>query len=392
MASEAPGSTAGQRVLLMGYRAAAGRALKELGVPFVVWSETELKVSPSGARVHTAPFGRTGPESRRRAAALSGMGPFTHVIAGTESSVVAASHARRVLGARLSKHTTAHRCHDKLAMKTTLREHGIPMADFVDGNRESDWSRLHDRLGSPLVVKNRKNAGGFGIDLVHADERPSVPLRHRIVERFVDAPEASVESFVVDGSIVFENVTEYYRKRHVNIVPAPREVDRPDGVRRISRQVIESLEISWGVTHMETFLTPAGPLFGEIALRPPGGFIMDLLKLAYGFDAWRGFVSVELGLPFDFPAAPVACAAAVVLHPGAGRVTRIAGLDAIRDHPNVVRARLRIAAGERVESRRSVSKNVGHVLLRAPDRDALLAAIDDVETTLEIEIETDDRG
>jgi biotin carboxylase len=376
------------RVLLMGYRAAVGEALEALGVPYVVWSEADLRVPPAGVTVHRAPYGRTAPESRRQAEALANEGPFSHVIACTESSVVAASHARRVLGTRLFAHTTAHRCHDKLAMKTTLREHDVAMTDFADGNRERSWSRLRERLGSPLVVKNRKDSGGSGIDIacVGRDD-PPVRLRNRIVERFVDAPEASVESFVVNGAVVFENVTEYYRKRHVNIVPAPGSVDRTEGIRRISRRVIEAFRVSWGVTHMEAFLCPGGPLFGEVALRPPGGYIMDLIGLAYGFDAWRAFVSVELGLPFDFPAAPTGFAAAVVLHPGAGRVTGIRGRKTVRAHPNAVRVRVKVKRGEFIDARRNVGKNVGHVLLRAPDRDSLLAAIDDVERTLEIDVD-----
>jgi len=374
-------------VLLVGYRQAVSRALEALEVPYVVWSEAELKFSPEGVKVHIAPFGRTRSKSRREAEGLLGAGPFTHVIACTESAVVAASHARRVLGARLFNHTTAHRCHDKLAMKTELSRFGVPMTEFVDGNREQDWERLRETLGSPLVVKNRQSSGGHGIDVIGEGVEPRVPLRHRIVEQFVDLPEASVESFVVDGAVVFENVTEYFRKQHVNIVPAPLTIDRPGGVRRISRKVIESLRVSWGVTHMEAFLRPAGPLFGEIALRPPGGYIMDLIGLAYGFDAWRAFVSVELGLPFDFPAEPDAFAAAVVLHPGAGRVTRISGRKAVRLHPNVVRLRLPTRVGDLVDVRRNVGKNIGHVLLRAPDRETLLRAIAEVDDTLRIEIE-----
>ena len=36
----------------------------------------------------------------------------------------------------------------------------------------------------------------------------------------------------------------------------------------------------------------AGLLFGEIALRPPGGYIMNAMHHAYGFDPWAAFVAM----------------------------------------------------------------------------------------------------
>ena len=38
---------------------------------------------------------------------------------------------------------------------------------------------------------------------------------------------------------------------------------------------------------MEVFLGEEGPVFGEIAARPPGGYLMDLIPRAYGFDPWE---------------------------------------------------------------------------------------------------------
>ena len=76
-----------------------------------------------------------------------------------------------------------------------------------------------------------------------------------------------------------------------------------------------------------------------------------------------------------------------MLHPGAGRVTRIAGRKSVRAHPNVVRVRIRAKVGDRIDPRRNVGKNVGHVLLSGPDRDSLLAAIEEVGSTLKIEVD-----
>lgn len=57
---------------------------------------------------------------------------FSHVIAGTEASVVAASFARERFGSRATDHGMAVRCHDKRVMKAHLRNRGIPIISYVD--------------------------------------------------------------------------------------------------------------------------------------------------------------------------------------------------------------------------------------------------------------------
>ncbi len=376
-----------RRVLVVGWRAGIGRALDELGIRYSVWNKTPLKNPPKGVHVEVAPFPSSSEAVRARSRPLLEFGPFTHVIAGSEESVVTASYARRELGARRSKHTTVRRCHDKLFMKEALTEHGVPMTPFVDGNTPRASSDVFQELGAPMVVKDRTASGGRGMDLVHTSEEAArSPLKRRIAERFVDAPEVSVESFVVDGRVRFANVTEYLRKKHVNAVPAQLSPELEAQCLALSEKVIAALRIQWGITHLELYLTDEGPLFGEIALRPPGGYIMEAMGLAYDFDAWRAFVAVELDLPFEFPKAAAYRAAAVVLHPGAGLVKAVRGKKAVQADPNVVRLKVKIRAGDVVDPRVGVGADVGYALIRAPDRVGMLESIGRVQKDLVFEM------
>jgi biotin carboxylase len=270
-------------------------------------------------------------------------------------------------------------------MKRALARCGIPMTDFVDGNLAGDLHRLGRELGVPLVVKARRGSGGRGLVFVDPACGDLPSTRNRIVERFVDAAEVSVESFVHDGRVVFENATQYYRKGHVNVMPAAEDGAR--AARALSRRVVAALGIRWGISHVEVYLARGGLLFGEIALRPPGGYLMELLPLAYGFDAWSALVAVELGEPFEFPGQPIAAAASIVLHPGAGQLRGIRGLAAVRAHPAVVRVRMRVRAGDRIAPRSGLGADVGHIVLRAPDRARLLAAIDEIDDRLRFDLE-----
>jgi len=365
------------RVLVLGSRAGLRRALSELGVEAYVWPSTE-----------PLPDGRAELEAAVRALP----GRFTHVIAGAEGAVVRAAWARRALGARAAPFTISLRCHDKRAMKRYLRERGIPMTAFLEGAPDLDAAAVIEALGLPVVVKARGRSGGRGISFARdeASLRALLATGRRsdaMLERFVDAREASVETMVVDGAIRFASVTEYWVKGAVNVVPAALTDAECDAVLALNRRVIEALRITWGLTHLEVYRTDDGPLFGEIALRPPGGYIMEAISLAWGFDAWRAFACVELGRPVDFPDAPARHAATWIIHPGPGRVAAIEGAEAVRAIDGVERLRIKVQLGDTVGPREGLGNEIGHARFVAEDRAALLEAVERARETLVVATE-----
>ena len=51
---------------------------------------------------------------------------------------------------------------------------------------------------------------------------------------------------------------------------------------KINDEVIKKFGVDRGMTHAEFYLTDHGPVFGEIAIRPPGGYYMELIEKVYG--------------------------------------------------------------------------------------------------------------
>lgn len=378
------------RVLVVGPRPGLLNVLDDMSVPYGVWTNRPPagRKSTRGADfVHVAPFGSGEDVARRESDVIADRGAFTHVIAGTQAAVMPAAVARRRLGARLSVKTTVLRCHDKLYMKRHLHERGVPMTAFMDAGSGLDAADIGKQLGFPVVIKPRTESGGRGIEFI-GDEASLARARRRgrIFESFVDAPEVSVESLVNGGSILFVSTTEYAVKGHVNLVPAGIDEETRAEMLALNRTVIEALRIQWGMTHAEMYRTADGLLFGEIALRPPGGYIMNLVQETWGFDAWRAFVSVELDQPVTFPDNTRAHAAAIVLHPGEGTVAAIHGYDSVLAHPAVVDARLRVGVGDVVGPRPGVGVDVGYIVLRAATRAALDDAMKSVNDEFRIEL------
>ena len=116
------------------------------------------------------------------------------------------------------------------------------------------------------------------------------------------------------------------------------------------------------MTHLEVYLTERGPLFGEIALRPPGGYIMNAITHAWDFNPWAAFLAMELGEPFAFPARPVGYAASEVLHPGAGRVRSIRGKTQVLDEQGIREFRLKLKQGDTVAPRAALGQDTGYIV------------------------------
>jgi biotin carboxylase len=351
------------RVLLIGPRRNLVGVLRRRQIPFSIWQNGPAAHWPDAEQLVTAPLWKSTEKIRQTIREAFSGSRFTHVIAGTEAAIYPAALARRVLGARRSEATTALRCRDKLAMKEYLCDFGVPMTKFLAESAATDAAAVFAALGCPVVKKSRKASGGKTLQVIHREN--DLHLQHgnrNILEKFVSAPEASIESFISNGRIRFTNITGYHEKGLVNFVPAAFDTALTTAIQSLNQHVIEALKIRWGTTHLEVYLTQKGLLFGEIALRPPGGYIMNALRHAYGFDPWAAFVAMELDEPFDFPDSPLAYVAVEVFHPGAGRVSAIKGEANLREHPATREFHLKVGPGDHISPRAGVGQDTGHLL------------------------------
>lgn len=354
-------------VLILGYRREIAAALDRLAINYSIWSEKKLinGVPPGASKVLVAPI----PDSPNDVAKVLSNWQLhpepTHIIAGTERGVFPSGMVREYYQTRRFDLRILEYCTDKVAMKSHLSARGIPMTGFVDGNRED---RPEIRLGFPLVMKDRRGSGSRNLVIAHSKEQfDAARKRDQIYETYISAKEGSVESFIVDSQIVFANVTEYREKKISHLLPAKYPPNELAAIHDLNQRVINALGIPWGVTHLEFYRTTPNLFFGEIAIRPPGGYIMQLLELAYGFDPWATFVRIELGLSPEIPKGrPEKIAGCTVLHPGAGKINSLK-LPEKNTFPCLVKAKIKIVPGDIITARLSVGEDVGYCLFRGDD-------------------------
>jgi hypothetical protein len=134
---------------------------------------------------------------------------------------------------------------------------------------------------------------------------------------------------------------------------------------------------------LEVYLREDGLLFGDIALRPPGGYIMELISQSYGFSAWDALVHMELDLPFTFPDTHKYHSAAYIIHPGAGTVQQIKNWDEVCSLPGVFKSKLKLQARLSMDERKGVGEDAGYLLLSNIKAEPLAQDIEKVRHTLD---------
>lgn len=306
------------------------------------------------------------------------------VAALTEGSVVVAARVREALGLDGLGLTSARACTAKGLMKQTMRAAGIRVTKFVTAAEGLRRDAIIGRLGLPLVLKRERGSGGRELEFVREPgDAPEFLPDGWMAEAFIDGVEMSIESFVSGCEPLFVNFTDYAEPRWANIVPADPSALPVAELLELNRRVIEVLEIERGMTHMEVFLTREGVVFGEIAARPPGGRIMELLELAYGFDPWQALFAVEAGERPSLPAEAQRVAGMRLVHPGPGTVVAVNGRDRLQRQPGLVHLHCFAKPGKTIAMREGAGQAAGYALF-AGDRACVEAGLDCVQDHFEI--------
>lgn len=374
-------------VLFVGSRAGATRAARRLGVEALVLAARRPRAVDARRFARVDP-GASVAELVAAARTLSSQTPPDAVIALTERAVVPAAHARVALGLPGPTPAAAAGWNDKVAMKRAVRAAGIRCASWVAVDRDTRPAHLIARLGLPMVIKPRRSSGSRGAAVVRDPAQLAHVIRDdTIAEGFVRGTEMSVEAMVSHGRVLFRSTTRYLVPLWANLVPAPLPAQTLGEVDELLHRSIAALGVHRGMVHLELFLGPDGPVFGEMAVRPPGGHIMDLIEIAWGFDPWDALIRIALGEQPVLPREPRRAAGAWILHPGPGVVSAVHGLAEMRRMPGVVDVQCRVGPGDQVHAREGSGNEVGRILVAAADPGEAIVALREARQRLTIAVD-----
>jgi predicted ATP-grasp superfamily ATP-dependent carboligase len=382
-------SMVSKTVLIIGVRRPCYKAALRLGHQVILWGDGPIHPSRKQRLVGTIeqPFATC--KEGLTDAAMQDIQKYhiDAVIGTTESSVVLASHVRRQLDLPRVATDVVERFHNKLVMKNCAKDSGIPITRYMEIAESTTAADLIATLGLPLIIKPVDLSGAKDVIFVKTKDALEQSLKVGwLAEAFIEGRECSIESFVSNGHIIFQNITDYVDSYQCATLPAGVAPDTKEQLYTLNRQIIEHFGIDRGLTHAEFYLTKHGPLFGEIAMRPPGGYFMNLLEKSYRFDPWEAFIQVELDENPLVQCVPQSFVGVYLVHPGQGVVQSIEGVEQIEEIPGVYDIRMKLHQNDIISDRLSTGEDKGYIFIQAHSREKILHAFAEITRVLKIQM------
>lgn len=358
------------------------------------WDETRAAMGPDDRGY---PVSGTDDEGWLAAAtAALADGPVDGVVAFSEPHVVAAALIAEELGLPGPGVRAAVVSRNKLMQRELFRRAGLAQPEFFHARDvAAAVGFAADRF--PVVLKPLSGMGSRSVQVItdEAGLRDWAASQDGsfLVEAFLDGPEVSVEAVVVDGAVVFSNVTAKtvtelpFRVELAHHVPAAIAPGEQEAIRTVLTAVIGAMGMSTGIVHLELIVGPDGPYIVEIATRTPGDYLMDVIEAATGIDLYDKVIAAACGLPLNIGAVRPDTASVWFPTPDAGKVTSIDGVEQIERLPGVVKIEIDVAPGSEIHPLRSSMDRIGMVVYRAPDRPGLDALLSQISRELRVSVE-----
>jgi biotin carboxylase len=385
--SPRPTQLAGKRLLVLGtwdMRDAALASWAQAGIEVtLVDGSASSRPGPAARRVDLDVWDSADPTMSTLCELAS---TADGVVTLAEFCTVTAARVAQAAGLPGPSVSAARLARDKVALRRRLAGAGVRGPRFAVVRDEPDIAKFFaagvndavlkpaDSAGSTAVV--RVGSAAEAIDALAGVLRWSFSGR-AILEQFIAGREFSVEAIVRGGVTTVAAIVEkatipqgFVEFRHV--VPADLAPVQSAALARAASGVVRALEVRDAIVHAEFRLGPEGFVPIEVAVRPAGGLIPDLLELATGFDLYRAQAALALGQPPEPAAIGNGSCAGVQFVTATGTVQSDAPLDELlEDHPELDRAGALVACGTVIPELDTNGIRAGYVMGRAAERGAL---------------------
>jgi biotin carboxylase len=303
---------------------------------------------------------------------------------------------------------SAHLAQDKLAMKQRFVAAGIPVPWFAPLPSAATLERLVAEHGYDLVVKPVDSRGGRGVqrlrpglDLAAVWQRAAEqsPTRRVMVEQFLQGPQISTESILIDGQGFtpgfsdrnYEHLERYapYFIENGGDLPSHLPVATQESVKRTAEAAGRALGITTGNIKGDMVVVDGKPHVIELAARASGGYFCTReIPLNTGVDFIGAVIKLALGEHVDASDLTPKKFTPVVQRyafPAPGRVLRVAGVDTARTLPGVEELLVTVKPGDTIRAPTDSNCTAAMVLATGASVDAARANAARALAALEIE-------
>jgi hypothetical protein len=348
-------------------------------------------------------------DPRQIAGAVRGLsaqaGNVERLIGVLEQLQVPLAQVREELGLPGIDVATAVRFRDKAHMKSVLAAAGVPCARHRLAESPTTAYSFVDEVGFPIVVKPPAGAGAkstFRLDdaediRVWLESAPPTPAQPALMEEFLTGDEGSFDSVTVGGRLVWYSVSHYLptplevlRNPWIQwAVLMPRDVSGPEyaNLYATASAALSALGLDTGLTHMEWFRRPDGSIaVSEVAVRPPGGGISEMLNYAHDMDIYTAWARLMVFGDFDPPARRWSVGAVFPRGQGSGRIRAVHGLDQLQAAIGSLVMEARLPQPGQLSS--STYEGDGYIAVRHSDTAVVMDAVRRLVTGIRVELES----
>jgi biotin carboxylase len=285
------------------------------------------------------------PLVERRVIELHRRHRFDRIVALAERDVLRAARLRKRLGIAGQTVDSAIAYRDKLVMKRALAAAGMKLASFAAVDSAASLFDFAERIGFPVVVKPRTEAGSVGVHILRSAAELDAYVQAEpafrcdadaqlLAEEYVEHELCLVDGIAVDGKLVWSWASAMSSMMgHLTREPLVCQVLAADdplvaplrGLAEEALAILPTLDLS--IIHAEVFRTPDGGLvFNEIASRLGGAKIGTMLTHAFGVGPVQAYlrgVAEPDSLSLPPPAVPQQLAGFAMIRPTPGRLLSI---------------------------------------------------------------------
>ncbi|MFP7175756.1 ATP-grasp domain-containing protein [Priestia filamentosa] len=308
-------------------------------------------------------------------------GSVDHIVTTTEKSVLTGGFLRSFYGISGPSFETTLWMTNKVAMKTRLRNEGIPVTDFMRLDNIEDIQNIGERLGWPLVIKPAIGSGAvntFYIEsLQHYDslnssnELNSLKKRDAFIlaEKYVEMEEYHCDALYHNGKLLFISISKY-------TVPLLKGISKIQGsyileesdpiyaqIFELNKSVIHALRVKDGPIHLEIYRTTSGDLLvGEIALRVGGGGISHMIEKKYNISMWDYSCQIALNQEPQIQLNPLEGIVGYLSLPCRnGTIKEFTSIEELEKLPHILEIELIYKPGDYVQEKQSSSFDLARI-------------------------------
>jgi biotin carboxylase len=324
---------------------------------------------------------------------LSREAPVAGVFSSSEYFIETAATLAAGCGLPGADPAALRNCRNKWLQRQRLREGGFNTPEFERVTSCGEAVRALQRIPLPVVVKPTLGTGSVGVKLCRTvddvKDHAAVLLSRTTNERGMPiSPEILVEEYILGqeySAEVFGGAVIGITKKHVSAepffvelghdFPANLEAVAQDSIGREVEGALRSLGLMWGPIHVELRLAKKGPTIIEINPRLAGGFIPEIVRIAYGIDLIKETVRLVTGqVPSILPEHNDHASIRFVEVQDAGNIQEIEGVSEAVAMDGVVDAQMYKKVGDRIQKENDFRDRIGHVIARA-DSEARAAVL-----------------